>query len=130
MLIKRKILLRSKMDNRRSANNTFNIFLLGIVIGVALTLLLTTKNGRKLLRLITEESLQRLSKWEDRLMSFEDEKIDDEADFALGEDYQYEGRDIDSKKEVKEQKQESGNSTINDQIKTRRFFKGIKKKTS
>jgi hypothetical protein len=118
------------MDNRRSANNTFNIFLLGIVIGVALTLLLTTKNGRKLLRLITEESLQRLSKWEDRLMSFEDEKIDDEADFALGEDYQYEGRDIDSKKEVKEQKQESGNSTINDQIKTRRFFKGIKKKTS
>ncbi|GIW61367.1 MAG: hypothetical protein KatS3mg089_0219 [Patescibacteria group bacterium] len=118
------------MDNRRSANNTFNIFLLGIVIGVALTLLLTTKNGRKLLRLITEESLQRLSKWEDRLLSVEDEKIDDEDDFALGEDYQYEGRDIDSKKDVEEKKQESSNSTINDQVKTRRFFKGIKKKTS
>lgn len=118
------------MDNRRPANNTFNIFLLGIVIGVALTLLLTTKNGRKLLRLITEEGLQRLSEWEDRIISVEDEKIDDDDDFALGEDYQYEGKDVDSKKEVDEQKQESSNSTINEQIKTRRFFKGIKKKTS
>lgn len=119
------------MDNRRSApNNTFNIFLLGIIIGVVLTLLLTTKKGRKLLRLITEEGVQRLSNWEEKIMLVADDKIDDDEDFAMGEDYQEEGRDVPIKKEVYEQKQEINSSTMNGQSETRRFFKGIKKKTS
>lgn len=40
-------------------------FLLGVVVGVIITLLLTTKRGKRILKLITEEGMSKLSNWED-----------------------------------------------------------------
>lgn len=40
-------------------------FLLGVVVGVIITLLLTTKRGKRILKFITEEGMSKLSNWED-----------------------------------------------------------------
>jgi gas vesicle protein len=40
-------------------------FLLGVVVGVIVTLLLTTKRGKRILKLITEEGMNKLTNWED-----------------------------------------------------------------
>jgi len=54
------------MDRKNnSGGNGFNIFIVGIIFGVLATLLLTTKKGRKLLKVIIDEGSERVSKWED-----------------------------------------------------------------
>ncbi len=40
-------------------------FLLGVVVGVIVTLLLTTKRGKRILKMITEEGISKISNWED-----------------------------------------------------------------
>lgn len=40
-------------------------FIVGIVIGVALTLLFTTKKGRKILHTITSEGMDKIERWEE-----------------------------------------------------------------
>lgn len=40
-------------------------FLLGIVVGVVITLLLTTKRGKRILKIITEEGMSKISNFED-----------------------------------------------------------------
>ncbi len=120
------------MDNRRSTqSSTFNIFVFGVIVGIALTLLLTTKKGRKLLRFITEEGVHRLSEWEEKIMAVEDkEEIYDEDDeLVLGEDYQEEGRDVTGQTKDLQDDEKATNNSIHPS-KPRRFFKGVKKKTS
>ena len=50
---------------KHSGGPGFNLFFIGILVGVALTLLLTTKKGRKILQIIIDEGVEKLSKWED-----------------------------------------------------------------
>lgn len=65
-----------------SGGGGFNIFVMGIIIGVLATLLLSTKKGRKLLRVIVNEGADRISKWEDVADSlktqFEEDTLDEE----------------------------------------------------
>ena len=55
------------MDNRHhsSGGSGSNLFFLGIIIGVVITLLLTTKKGRKILEILIDEGVEKMSKWED-----------------------------------------------------------------
>lgn len=48
-------------------------FLLGVIVGVIITLLLTTKRGKKLLKMITEEGMQKFSNLEDVFNDIEQE---------------------------------------------------------
>lgn len=52
------------MDGRRQSGSS-NGFLFGVIVGVVLTLLLSTKKGRKMLRTLTEEGLDKVSTLED-----------------------------------------------------------------
>lgn len=53
------------MENKRSHNGPHNTFIFGVLVGVLIALLFTTKKGRKLLKVITEEGVDKLSHWED-----------------------------------------------------------------
>lgn len=65
-----------KKDHHRESGGHFNGFLFGIIVGVALTLLFTTKKGRRILRSLTEEGLDKVNKWEDLISKRIDEKIE------------------------------------------------------
>lgn len=71
------------MDKKsNSGGNGFNVFIFGIFIGVLATLLLTTKKGRKILKIIINEGTERISKWEDVVDSLKTQVVeeDDVAD--------------------------------------------------
>ena len=63
---------------KRNTGNGFNLFLFGVLIGVLATLLLTTKKGRKILRVIMDEGVQRFSKIEDVIGRVEEEMVEDD----------------------------------------------------
>lgn len=70
------------MDKRNnSGGNGFNVFIFGIFVGVLATLLLTTKKGRKILKIILNEGAERISQWEDVVASLKTQvEEDDMAD--------------------------------------------------
>ncbi len=63
------------MDEKRK-QNTSGGFLLGVIFGVILTLLFTTKKGRQVLRMLADEGLNKFADLEDLLQ----EKIQPETD--------------------------------------------------
>jgi hypothetical protein len=67
--------------------SSLTVFVLGILIGVALTLLFTTKKGRKILRALTDEGMDKISKWEDVLHKVQPQEEEDVDEIMDGEDY-------------------------------------------
>jgi len=64
-------------------------FILGILIGILLTLLFTTRKGRKLLKTITTEGSRKFNSWDDLITILESEIGDsevDEKESVVGED--------------------------------------------
>lgn len=63
------------MDHKN--NHAGGGFLFGLLVGIALTLLFTTKKGRKILKTLTDEGLDRMSSLEDL---FEKKIIEEDMD--------------------------------------------------
>lgn len=64
------------MENQQKHHGFFNNgFILGIIIGVCVTLLFTTKRGKRILSLLTEEGLQRFTDLERILDHLEEEYV-------------------------------------------------------
>lgn len=57
-----------------------NGFLFGLIVGVLLTLLFTTKKGRQILHTLTEEGMNKFSNVEDILHAMEEEDVYDDVD--------------------------------------------------
>jgi hypothetical protein len=74
---------------RRTSGGSLNTFVMGILVGVALTLLLTTKKGRKLLKILIEEGSDRISKWEDMLQKAQEEVLEEDDDEEIVEAEEY-----------------------------------------
>ena len=70
------------MEKRQSGSSFSNGFMLGIVIGVGIALLLTTKTGKRILKMISKGGLENLS---DSLNEYVEE-IDDPDDYANEEE--------------------------------------------
>jgi hypothetical protein len=51
-------------EKKHSGGGLSSGFLLGVVVGVIITLVLTTKRGKRILKLITEEGIHKLSDFE------------------------------------------------------------------
>jgi len=60
------------MQQQRSSNQLHGFFL-GLIVGVVVTLLFTTRKGRQIVRTLTEEGLHKFSEVEDILHAMEDE---------------------------------------------------------
>lgn len=71
---------------RRNSGGSLNTFVFGILVGVALTLLLTTKKGRKLLKILTEEGAEKITKWEEMLKAAQEEVVDEDLDEEIVEE--------------------------------------------
>src|SRR5438309_823964 len=59
------------MDNKHNPHGGGNGFILGVIVGVVITLLFTTNRGRKVLRVLTEKGFERFS---DLQQAFDEEE--------------------------------------------------------
>ena len=64
------------MDNKEKHHSSHNGFLFGVLLGVAITLLFTTKKGRRILKSLTDEGLEKVNQWEDLVSRKIDEKME------------------------------------------------------
>ena len=74
----------------RHNHESNNGFILGVIVGVILTLLMVTKKGRKILRMLTDESIEKISDLEKLLeqkMQEVQEKKEETEDEIAGDEY-------------------------------------------
>ncbi|MBP9719269.1 MAG: YtxH domain-containing protein [Candidatus Levybacteria bacterium] len=98
-------------------------FLLGVVVGVIITLLLTTKRGKKILKMITEEGMNKISNWEDIFSDAVEEYTTQPAEPKLPSVELAEEIEDDEPQEIIVEKKSSETKEVSKPIK--RFFKGI-----
>lgn len=118
---------------KRNTGNGFNLFLFGVLIGVLATLLLTTKKGRKILKVIMDEGIERFSRIEDVFGRVEEEMVEDEmvepdpmADMVNEVSPEAVKTAIEAPVPVKRVEK----IEIDEPKKSRRLFKGIRRKTT
>ena len=73
--------MNSDSPHHHNSHNTSGFtagIILGVVIGVALALLFSTKKGKKLLKVLTEEGLEKISGLEEILGDVLEEEVDEE----------------------------------------------------
>lgn len=74
-------------DNKQHASGGF---LFGVIVGVVLALLFTTKKGREILRTLTDEGLNKFADLEDLLQEkvheVQSNPVDDESDYIEPEE--------------------------------------------
>ena len=66
------------MEKENNHNGGGNGFLLGIIVGVIIALLFTTKRGRQMLHILTEKGFERFSDIQDALVDDEDDEEGDD----------------------------------------------------
>ena len=94
-------------NNNKSGNNFFGGFLLGVLVGVFVVFLLGTKKGKKLLKAISEDGLDKVSD----ILEQSEKKANLEEVYEEEEEEVTPKRDIAPKEDAED--------------KPRRFFKGI-----
>src|SRR5437016_2786786 len=73
-------------NNNHNHNGSGNGFLLGVIVGVLITLLFTTKRGRVILKEVMEKGVERFANLE-QLMRETKEELANEYDDEEGDDY-------------------------------------------
>ncbi len=117
------------MENRN--DNRGNGFLFGLIVGVAVTLLFTTKKGREILRELTDRGMEKIGDLEEKIDRKQTE-FEQELEEEEGDDYIETLPDL--KKplagSIEEEKSEANPSSKGQVEKPkkspRRFFKGKK----
>jgi gas vesicle protein len=126
------------MINHNDENVKSSGFIVGFILGVAAALLLNSKKGRKILKLLMDQGIERLGNWEDVIKDV----IEADDDIIEGDDFVTTST-VDAKKEInpdiKEMPQvpnmplsspnENNKTALMVKKATRRFFRGIKKKS-
>lgn len=68
-----------------------NGFLLGVIVGAVLTLLMVTKKGRKILRMLTDEGIEKISDLErileQKIQEVEQQEVAHPEDEIIGDEY-------------------------------------------
>lgn len=99
-------------------NGGGNGFILGVIVGVTIALLFTTKKGRAILRDLSGKVIDKLSKLED-VAKQSQEEVDLLEDFADEDDYvRSEQPQSAEKEEKKEPKPITSEKTVNKEVKT------------
>ena len=120
-------------NNNDNKNN--NGFIFGFILGIAAALLLNTKKGRRILKTLVDQGIDRVSNWEDTIK----EIIEEDEDLFKADDF-VPSTIIDEDKKVIENISDRNENEIKVntpasepqpsivKTATRRFFKGIKKR--
>ncbi len=116
------------MDQRKHHTQGNNSFVLGLILGVLITLLFTTKKGRQILRSFTEEGHGKFSELE-AMFTGEAER----ADFEKRRDADSEsevlaGNDYITETEISEERTEQKPQVKKQHVSGRRFFRGAPKR--
>lgn len=121
----------SDVGNHNTSNGWSSGFLFGLLVGVALALLFTTKKGRRILKVLTDEGMHKLSQWEDLVeklpenMDPEVREVEDEAE----DTYLPIHEEIIKHNEEKTKTHSQTNGEIKKANSKRRLFRGIPKKS-
>lgn len=102
-----------------------NGLIVGMIFGAILVLLFTTKKGRKILRLLSEEGFEKVKDWEHILDELE---LDDNEE--MDSDYISQERTTDSRKVILTNGSNGYSHHAIHRVKptSRRFFRGIPKR--
>lgn len=103
-------------NNNNSGSNFFSGFILGALVGAAVVFLLGTKKGKKLLKVISEEKLDKISNLleeSDKSVSFQDEELEENVE-----------------KPAFVQTASFRQKPIYEKPKVRRFFRGISRRVN
>lgn len=129
------------MENKRHSGGNLNIFIFGVLVGVAATLLLTTKKGRKLLKVITDEGADRLSQVEKMVKEMESEaeeeaffEEDDITDEEVNDYSEVERKPARKVEKIEVKSHAPVARSHEDEVESvkpkKRLFRGIRKRTS
>lgn len=100
-------------NNNKSSNNSFGLFLLGVLVGAAVVFLLGTKKGKRILKAISEEGKGKLSNLLDKI----ENSVDLEPASAKTSEGQ--GMNLEYVEPV------SRKNIVEEKPRVRRFFRGI-----
>lgn len=113
-------------QEKKGSNNFSTGFLLGLLFGVALTLLLVTKKGRKMLKTLTEEGFENMKDLKSKLKDAET-KIDEDLYYDDLEEKSPAPAVIASVVSVSEPAQKTHTNGVKKHVK--KLFRGIPKKS-
>lgn len=135
-----------KMESKNS-HSFFNGFVIGLIVGVGVALLFTTKKGKKILKSLSEEGLESVNGLDDLLQKFEsatkrvthqnedDDTEEKESDYVRERPalLAHDGAELPVAKKIALPKVEINEDDEEDQITKskptrRRFFRGIPKR--
>lgn len=124
-------------NNKQHSSSFGTAFVIGVLVGVGLTLLFATKRGRKFLRTFAEEGVENIPALKKYFHSAVDEFSENDED--LGDDYIEEKKHVadvpqahttrihvDEEPERQAEQRENGSVKKHSSIK--RFFRGVPKK--
>jgi hypothetical protein len=99
------------MDKHHNHHNNAG-FMFGLIAGVALTLLLVTKKGRRILKVLTDEGMDKFGEWEDIIHDVkdalgEDDEMLDGDDYVEKQSFEHQRKESKKKEEPTIEKKES-----------------------
>lgn len=131
------------MSNQENKDHNSGFFA-GFILGVATALLLNTKKGKKILKILIDQGIDRIGNWEEVVKDIIEEKEEDDLDEDLmkGDDFVKSSTDVKKITHTSEQNEDykisedfksaldssNNNPVVKVKTVTRRFFRGIKRK--
>ena len=79
------------MENKQQNSGFLNGFVIGLMVGVGLALLFTTKKGRRIVRMLSDEGLERVGSLDELVQKFQ--RVTDHATSAPEEEIDETGED-------------------------------------
>lgn len=113
-------------NNNNSNNNFFGGFLLGVLIGAAVVFLLGTKKGKKLLKVISEDGVDKFS----NLLDETSKSVDLDEIVQEDEKRPYVKKVAPREEFVQKREFAVKESSIEEKPKVRRFFRGISRRVN
>lgn len=107
--------------DKKGSGGGINGFLLGVIVGVVVTLLFTTKKGRHIIKTLTDEGMNKFSELEELMQDMKEYDEEEEGEVDPEEVPSYEEQNG-------ENPPESPKKYVAKKSPLRRFFRGIPKR--
>lgn len=113
------------MEKKEQNHGLTNGFFVGVIVGVIITLLFTTKRGKKIFKFITEEGMSKISHWEDIFTDIVDDYQTNPQESKLPSVDLASDSEIEQEPEILNTEGKEEHIEKKEAKPIRRFFKGI-----